>query len=72
MEGRGVPLSIVATGANRHDASQLETLLGLIMVERPDVYERPQHLCLDLGYAGEPVLEAAVLRGYIPRVRGRV
>ena len=71
MDGRGVPLSIVATGANRHDVSQLERLLNLIEVQRPDIFERPQHLCLDKGYAGEPALEIIVVRGFIPHVRGR-
>ena len=46
VDGRGVPLSIVATGANRHDVPQFEILLCLIEVERPDIFERPQHLCL--------------------------
>jgi len=66
-----VPLSIVTTGANRHDVTQLERLLDLIEVERPDIFARPQHLCLDKGYAGEPALEIIVVRGFVPHVRGR-
>jgi len=46
-------------------------MLDSIVVERPDIFERPQHMCLDRGYAGEPALEAVVLRGFIPRIRGR-
>jgi len=41
------------------------------VIERPDIFARPQHLCLDNGYAGEPALEIIVLRGFIPHVRGR-
>jgi len=66
-----VPLSIVATGANRHDVTQLERLLDLTEVERPDIFARPQHLCLDMGYAGEPASEIIVVRGFVPHVRGR-
>jgi hypothetical protein len=38
--------------------------LDSIVVQRPDIFERPQHLCLDKGYAGEPALEIVVLRGF--------
>jgi hypothetical protein len=36
VDGAGVPLSVVVTGANRHDVSQLETLLDAVIIERPD------------------------------------
>ena len=35
MDGRGVPLSIIVTGANRHDVSQLESVLDGIIVSIP-------------------------------------
>jgi putative transposase len=71
VDGGGVPLALAVTGANRHGVSQLEAALDSIVVERPDIFEHPQHICLDKGYAGEPALETAVLRGFIPHVRGR-
>ena len=71
VDGAGLPLAIVLTGANRHDVSQLEVLLDSIVIERPDIFKYPQHLCLDKGYAGEPALEVVVLRGFIPHIRGR-
>jgi len=61
----------VVTGANRHDVSQLEALLDSIVIERPDIFERPQHMCLDKGYTGEPALEIVVLRGFIPHIKSR-
>ena len=64
-------MSLVVTGANRHDVSQLEPLLDAFVIERPDSFEHPQHLCLDKGYAGEPALEAVVLRGFIPHLKSR-
>ena len=66
-----MPLSIVVTGAHRHDASQLDVVLDSIIVERPDHLKYPQNLCLDKGYYGEPSLEIVVLRGYIPHIRSR-
>jgi transposase len=71
VDGAGVPLSLVVTGANRHDVSQVETLLDAVIIERPDIFDYPQHLCLDKGYTGEPALEAVVLRGFIPQIKGR-
>jgi transposase len=62
---------MVITGANRHDVSQLETLLDCIIIERPDPFEKPQNICLDKGYTGEPALEAVVQRGFIPHIKSR-
>jgi putative transposase len=71
VDGVGVPLAMIVTGANRHDASQLETLLDSIIISRPDPFEHPQNMCLDKGFSGEPVLQAVVLRGYIPHIKSR-
>ncbi|WP_163098657.1 transposase [Acidithiobacillus ferrianus] len=34
VDGRGVPLSLVVTGANRHDVSQWEAVLDALMIKR--------------------------------------
>jgi IS5 family transposase len=60
------------TGANRHDVSQLEAVLGAIMVKRPQPpIRRSKHLCADAGYTGAPALRAIEEHGYIPHVKGR-
>ena len=69
MDGRGVPLSLVVTGANRHDVSQLELVLDEIIIERPQDIE--QHLCADKAYEGQPALQVIVSKSYIPHVRRR-
>ena len=61
VDGRGVPLSLVVTGANRPDVSQLEIVLDEIVVERPDDIE--QHLCADKGYYGDPALQMIISKG---------
>jgi transposase len=71
VDGAGVPLALAITGANRHDVSHLAAVLDAIIIERPDIFENPQHLCLDKGYAGEPALEIVVLRGFIPHIKSR-
>lgn len=69
MDGRGVPLSLVVTGANRHDASQLELVLDEIIIDRPREIE--QNLCADKAYDGQPALQVIVSKGYIPHVKRR-
>ena len=72
MDGRGVPLSIIVTGANRHDVSQVAVVLDAIAVRRPAPPERrSKHLCADAGYTGAPALCIIAEHGYIPHVKGR-
>lgn len=67
VDERGIPLSLVVTGANRHDSVELYTLLEARVVEpkRPQV----QNLCLDAGYVGKQ--EVAKRAGYVPHIRPR-
>jgi len=69
VDERGVPLSIVVTGANRHDVSQLELVLDEIVIDRPALIE--QHLCADKGYYGYPAHQVIISRDYIPHVKPR-
>lgn len=72
MDGRGVPLSIVVTGANKHDVTQLDAVLQAVMVKRktPSI-RRSKHLCADAGYRGRPALLIIETHGYIPHIVGR-
>ena len=72
VDGRGVPLSLVVTGANRHDVSQLKAVLDAIVVQRAvPPHRRHKHLCADAGYTGAPALKVIEEHGYIPHVKGR-
>ena len=72
MDGRGVPLSIIVTGANRHDVSQLAAVLDAVVIQRPEPPERRNKpLCAEAGYTGAPALRIIEEHGYIPHVRGR-
>ena len=71
MDGRGVPLSIIVTGANRHDVSQLEAVLAAIVIKKPrPPTRRSKHLCADAGYTGAPALSIIEKHGYILTSRG--
>ena len=55
VDARGVPLSIIVVGANRHDVTQLASTLDALIVERPEVRpHHPQNLCADAAFAGNP------------------
>jgi len=72
VDGRGVPLSLVVTGANRHDVTQLEAVLEAIQVKRPcPPKRRSKHLCADAGYRGARALQTILAHGCIPHVQGR-
>jgi transposase len=69
VDGRGVPLAAAVGGANVHDQKLLAPTLESIPVERPEPRPyKPQHLCLDKGYVGEPVEREVRKRGYIPHL----
>jgi transposase len=72
VDGRGVPLSLVVTGANRHDVTQLEPVLDSLVIKRPKVTRRkPQHLCGDKGYDYPCARGAIRNRGYLVHIRSR-
>jgi transposase len=52
-DGRGRPLALHVTEGQRHDSTQLETVLQLIRVPRPcgRPRQRPEQVCLDKGYS---------------------
>ena len=71
-EGKGIPIAVVADGANRHDMKLLASTLGAIVIERPEpTEEEPQHLCLDKGYDFEDCRQEAQNQGYVPHIRSR-
>ncbi len=72
MDARGVPLSIVASGANVHDIKLLGQTLDSIVVDRPKPDgDNPQHLCADSGYVGKDALVGIYARKYQPHIRPR-
>jgi hypothetical protein len=70
VDARGIPLSIVVSGANRHDVRLLVPTLDQVIVPRPVTGAR-HHLCADKGYSGQPAWTAMVHRGYRPHVPQR-
>jgi transposase len=72
VDGCGVPLAVVLTGANRHDVTQVENVMDGIVVTRPQsTPENLQHLCADKAYDSAKARNAMEERGFIPHVRSR-
>ena len=70
VEATGGPLAVVLAGANVHDTKLLAATLSAVVVERPQpTAERPQHLCLDLGYDNPTGAAAVATHHYIPHLR---
>ena len=72
MDARGIPLSLVVSGANKHDMKLLAATLDRIVCKRPAPRKwRPQHLCADAGYKGEPASKVVTARNYRPHIKQR-
>ena len=70
VDGSGAPLSLIVSGANRHDVKLLAATLDEIVVRRPKpTRHKRQHLCADKAYSGRPAAEVMHSRGYTPHVR---
>ncbi len=72
MDARGIPLSLVASGANRHDSVLLRSTLANIVCARPNPDGGPlETLCADAAYVGFPAQAASRLQGYQLNVKTR-
>jgi putative transposase len=70
VEAAGGPLAVVIAGANVHDTKLLAATLDAIVVARPQpTLERPQHLCLDLGYDNPTGAAAVASHDYVAHLR---
>lgn len=65
-------MSLVVTGANVHDVTQLEAVLSSIVVKRTGpTKRRSKHLCADAGYQGKKAMKIILEHGYIAHVVDR-
>lgn len=72
MDARGVPLSLVASGANVHDVKLLVSTLESLIIARPvPTAKAGQNLCADGGYMGTAAWQEATKRSYIPHIKQR-
>jgi putative transposase len=72
-EGKGVPVAVLISEANRTDMKKLADLLDAVVIERPCPQEdhactREEHLTLDRGYDYAICRQQATERGYIVHI----
>ena len=67
VDERGVPLSLVVSGANAHDSTLLGKALDARVVQPPEGVE--QNVCLDAGFVGKE--KEVTSRSCIPHIRPR-
>ena len=67
VDERGDPISIVLTGANRHDKVSAIELMGSLLLKRPAQNE--QHLCADKAYDSDDLREFLASRGYVGQIK---
>lgn len=67
VDERGAPISIVLTGANRHDKVSAIELMVSLLVKRPA--QKEQHLCADKAYDSDDLREFLASRGYVGHIK---
>jgi putative transposase len=67
VDERGAPLSIVLTGANRHDKVSAIDLIVSMLVKR--AANKEQHLCADKAYDSADIREFVASKDYIAHIK---
>lgn len=70
-DGKGIPLAVVATGANQHDCPVLPVLLDALLLEKASTTWVISHLCLDAGYISPDTAMLVSEKGWIAHIRPR-
>jgi putative transposase len=63
VDGRGAPISVILSGANRHDKLSAMDLIISVVLKRPR--HKEQHLCADKAYDSDDLREFVDSAGYI-------
>src|SRR5215211_7036035 len=67
VDGRGAPISVILTGANRHDKVSAMELIVSVVLKRPA--QKEQHLCADKAYDSDDLREFSASAGYIAHIK---
>jgi putative transposase len=67
VDGRGAPISVILTGANRHDKVSAMGLICSVTLKRPA--HKEQHLCADKAYDSDDLREFSASAGYVAHIK---
>ena len=70
-DGKGIPLSVVVDGANRHDKKLVKRTLDDIFFERPSPEDIIQNICMDKGYDFTNIKKLVEEYGYTAHIKSR-
>ena len=70
-DGKGIPLSVVLDGANRHDKKLVKRTLDAIFFERPSPNDIIQNICMDKGYYFPDIRKLVEEYGYTTHIKSR-
>jgi transposase len=70
-DGKGIPLSVIVDGANRHDKKLVKKTFDAIVLERPSPDNIIQNMCMDKGYDYSDIREMVKNYGYTAHIRSR-
>jgi putative transposase len=67
VDGRGAPISVVLSGANRHDKVSAIELICSVVTKNPA--HKEQHLCADKAYDSDDLREFVASAGYEAHIK---
>ena len=70
-DGKGIPLSVVFDGADRHDKKLVKRTLDAIFFERPSPEDIIQNICMDKGYDFTNIRKLVEEYGYTAHIKSR-
>jgi putative transposase len=68
-DAKGIPLSVVVDGANRHDKMLVKKTFDALIFERPSLDDGIQNICMDKGYDYPDIRQLAKDYGYTAHIR---
>ena len=68
-DGKGIPLSVVVDGANRHDKKLVKRTLDAIFFERSSPEDIIQNICMDKGYDFTDIRKLVEEYGYTAHIK---
>ena len=69
VDERGAPISVMLTGANRHDKVSAIDLIVSVVLKRPAGRSQEQHLCADKAYDSADIREFVAQEGYEAHIK---
>ena len=70
-DAKGIPLSVVVDGANRHDKMLVKKTFDALIFERPFLDDGIQNICMDKGYDYPDIRQLVKDYGYTAHIRSR-